>query len=309
MQNNANPYAVVIGGANIDICGAPTNTLIHNDSNIGDVTTSPGGVARNIAENLSLMDIDCRLIAAVGADHYGDLLIEQGESAGIDMTHILRVGNMKTSIYLSVLDNEGDMLVAINDMGIVDHLDKNYLKTMDQAISQAKAIVVDTNLSEDTLAYLMETYADQDIIIDTVSSTKAMRAKPHLNSIHTLKANRQEAEALCGTHDNLSDMATWFHEKGVKRIFITLGSEGVFHSDGVEQGQETMSSSDPVINASGAGDAFVAGITYAWFQGWKLTKSTQFAISAATVALAHKSTINPAMSVAVINKIREQEYE
>ena len=157
MQNKGIPYAVVIGGANVDICGAPKGTLITCDSNIGSVTTSPGGVARNIAENLSLLGIESRLIAAIGCDHYGDLLLSNGQKSGINMEHSLRLEDMNTSTYLSVLNNDGDMLVAINDMGIVDHLDANYLRDHEHMIKQANCIIIDANLSEDTLAYLMKT--------------------------------------------------------------------------------------------------------------------------------------------------------
>ncbi|MGY8794759.1 MAG: PfkB family carbohydrate kinase, partial [Woeseiales bacterium] len=84
------PFSVVVGGANMDICGAPSSNLRLQDSNPGKVTSSPGGVARNIAENLARLGIDCRLIAAIGTDHHGDLLVKQGEAAGIDMRYVLR---------------------------------------------------------------------------------------------------------------------------------------------------------------------------------------------------------------------------
>ena len=54
-DKNNNPYAVIIGGANMDICGAAIGTLISKDSNIGKIGSSSGGVARNIAENLALL--------------------------------------------------------------------------------------------------------------------------------------------------------------------------------------------------------------------------------------------------------------
>ena len=62
---------VIVGGANMDIHGAPNAALRQHDSNPGTVQSSPGGVARNIAENLARLGVDCRLIAAVGNDHHG----------------------------------------------------------------------------------------------------------------------------------------------------------------------------------------------------------------------------------------------
>ena len=60
------PYVVVIGGANMDICGTSHDNLLLGDSNPGKVRTSAGGVGRNIAENLARLGSDTRLMTAVG---------------------------------------------------------------------------------------------------------------------------------------------------------------------------------------------------------------------------------------------------
>ena len=58
----SNKYVCVIGGANIDIIGTPKAGLSKNDSSPGKISKSLGGVARNIAENLSKLDIKVELI-------------------------------------------------------------------------------------------------------------------------------------------------------------------------------------------------------------------------------------------------------
>lgn len=307
------PFTVVIGGANIDICGAPANQLCMRDSNPGTVNASSGGVARNIAENLSRLGADCRLITAVGKDHHGDLLCEQGQAAGIDMRHVLRLDAAPTSTYVSILDHTGDMLVAINDMSIVDEIRPERLQRHEKMLRQASLIIADTNLSAETLAYLAGTFVEQPLFIDTVSTAKAGRILPALGSVHTLKATRIEAGELCGIpapgNEQLPGIADWLHERGVKRVFITLGSDGIFFSDGDEQGMEKAGEvANGVANTSGAGDAFFAGIAYAWLQDWPLDKSVRFAISAANVALAHRATINPLMSADSVNRIYEANY-
>ena len=96
-----------------------------------------------------------------------------------------------------------------------------------------------------------------------------------LDKVHTLKASRIEAGELCGVdapaNTELRAVADQLHEQGVQRVFITLGADGVFYSHEREQGIESASESRAsVANASGAGDAFVAGLTYAWLHEWQL---------------------------------------
>jgi pseudouridine kinase len=307
------PFTVLIGGANMDICGAPNNKVLMRDSNPGKVRSSPGGVARNIAENLARLGADCRLIAAVGADHHGDLLIQQGRSAGIDMRYMLRLDGAQTSTYVSVLDESGDMLVAINDMSIVDEIRPEHLQAHEQMLKQASLIVADANLRGESLAYLCQTFHGQPLFVDAVSVAKAGRIGPYLDMVHTLKVTRSEAEELSGiratTNKSLPRIAEWFHNHGVGRVFITLGPAGAFYSEPGRNGAEKPGmNAARVENASGAGDAFFAGIAYAWLKQWPIEKSTQFAIAAANVAISHSSTINPAMSMAAVNRICEEQY-
>jgi len=307
------PFAVVVGGANMDICGAPSNKLRQHDSNPGTVTSSPGGVARNIAENLARLGVDCRLIAAIGSDHHGDLLVKQGQAAGIDMRCVLRLQDEHTSTYISILDDAGDMLVGVNDMGIVERLTPETLQPHEQMLKQASVIVADTNLCEEALGYLSETFVTQPLFVDTVSVSKAVRIKPYLNNVHTLKASRIEAEALCGfrakTSNHFTDLADRLHEWGVNRVLITLGPDGVFFSDAKDRDLHTVSEQHRVVaNANGAGDAFAAGAIYAWLKDQSMRDSVEFASAAAEVAMSHEATINPGMSIAAINRIMETNY-
>lgn len=301
------PYAVVVGGANIDICGAPAGDLRMRDSNPGRVTVSPGGVARNIAENLARLDADTRLITAVGADYHGELLRTQGESAGIDMRYVLRVDARPTSTYVSVLDDSGDMLVAINEMSIVEEIRPAYLQRHEAMLRRSNLIIADANLTEDALGYLARTFSGQALFVDAVSAAKAQRVLPVLDAVHTLKASLLEATEMCGIRaagdKQLPRIANWFHDRGVERIFITRGAAGVFYSDGKEQGTENASRMAPgVVSASGAGDAFVAGLAFGWLNDWPLQRTVRFAMAASEVTLSHESAINPAMSPETVER-------
>ncbi len=301
--HNKLQYAVVVGGANIDICAASQNELCEHTSNPGKITTSLGGVGRNIAENLALLGTDCRLVSVVGADLYGDQIIAQGIEAGINMDHISRLDHASTSTYVSILDQDGDMRMAVSDMSIADHINIDKNKNL---IGQAAIVIADTNISEGTLAALMDMVVGQSLIIDTVSIAKARRVIPHLQSIHTLKANKSEAIAICGEDMTLTDMAAQLHEKGIQNIFITLGPQGVFYSDGVNQ-DLIKNKPGKVINSNGAGDAFTAAVGFGCLQGWNIAKTASFAQNAAKIALSHPDTINPEMSQSAVNKLEENQ--
>ena len=304
------PFVTVIGGANIDIHGKSLKRLRAKDSNPGSVHISAGGVARNIAENLARLGIDCRLISAVGNDHHGQMLLRLSREAGIDVQHVRLIDSAATSTYLSVIDNSGDMQVAVADMSIIDTLSVEFLQPQRAMLEQSALIILDSNLPDDSIAWLCSSFATTPIFADTVSTTKAIRLKPHLQSIHTLKTGSSEVEALTGlkarTKTQLNTVAEQLHSDGVKRVFITRGDQGVFYSSADDRGTQTLNRSDREIhNAGGAGDAFLAGLAYAWLQDWGLEKSVQFALAAADITLSHPATSSPALSLPAVNKILE----
>jgi len=306
------PFVTAIGGANIDIHGKSNQSLRRNDSNPGSVHMSAGGVARNIAENLARLGVDCRLISAIGNDDHGRMLMRLSREAGINMQYVHEVTSIPTSTYLSVLDDSGDMLVGINDMNIIDQLSSELLQPQLAMLKQSSLVILDSNLSDDALAWLTRSLADTPIFVDTVSVAKAPRIKPYLHAIHTLKTSTIEVEALSGlearTQSQLREIAGQLHSEGVERLFVTRGDQGVFYSTVDTQGVQKLNRDKRhVHNAGGAGDAFLAGLAYAWLEEWPLEDSVQFALATADITLSHKASSSPALSLDAVNQLLEMQ--
>lgn len=299
----------VIGGANVDIQGKPEHNLIMNDSNPGGIRTSLGGVARNIAENIVKLGLSTRLITAIGQDSDGHMIKENALSNNLDMDDSLMVNDKRTSTYLYILDEKGDMVVAISDMEITKSLDESFLKTKVQKINKSEYTVIDANLLEESIHYLTEKLDHTKLILDTVSTTKAMRAKEVIHKFYAIKPNRIEAEALLGkkliTHEDIIEAGNEFLSMGIEKVLITLGIEGVYYAD-----KDTSFFRKPVmitpINVTGAGDAFTAGLVYGLSHKLKPKDLVDFCMGASTVALLSPHTIATDMTkeavLAVIEK-------
>ncbi len=287
------PYVCVIGGSNIDIEGYPNTQLLLGDSNPGVVTTSLGGVGRNIAENLVRLGIPTKFLSVVGDDAHGRRILDHARAIGLDMEHTL-VTDAPTSTYLSVLDAARDMHVGIAHMDILNQLDVAYLQQHASMIQNARFCVVDTNLPE-VLAYLVTAH-DVPFVLDTVSAIKAKKAKHLIGYFHTIKPNKIEAEILSGisiqTEQDLQRAGQYFMEQGVRNTFITMGADGVYYKTKEYEG---MLAADPIdmVSASGAGDAFVAGLVYGLWTRRTTIESATFAIGASLMTIQSAERINP----------------
>ncbi|MGV8146390.1 MAG: PfkB family carbohydrate kinase [Alkaliphilus sp.] len=303
--NSEHPITI-IGGSNIDIQGQAEPPLIMNDSNPGHIKTSVGGVARNIAENAAKLELPTRLITAVGQDMNGRMVKENALANKIDVNDILVVNNKKTSTYLYILDENGNMIVAISDMAITNSLDTAFFSTKIEKISKSKYVVLDTNLSLESLHYLAKHLTNANLILDTVSTKKAMRAKDVLHCFYAIKPNLAEAGALLDmqliTNSDVELAASKFLEMGIKKVMITLGSKGVYYADEKESFFKSSFALTP-INVTGAGDAFTAGLVYALTNNLSSEKLVDFCIGASALTLLSPYTISSDLSESTVLEV------
>lgn len=298
---------VTIGSANVDISGKSFSKLNIQDSNPGIIESCAGGVGRNIAQNIAMLGKESHFISIVGDDIYGNFLLDKTKEFGVNVDKCYRVPNYKTSTYLSLLDEKGEMIVAINDMAILDKLTPSLLAKRLELIQHARLLMLDCNLTEKTLAWIFNNVKDIPIFIDTVSTFKAIKIKPWLSRIHTLKPNRLEAECISGITINskrdIEDVATWFHKQGTQRIVLSLGKEGVYYSDdGVESGW-LLPFKINIINVTGAGDAMMAGLACCYVDNMKLSESVRYAQACSALTLSSEFTNNPNLSNESVHKL------
>lgn len=291
-------YAVVIGGANMDVGGRSAAPLVPSDSNPGTVEMSLGGVGRNIAHNMALLGCDVRFLTALGGDLYARKIAESCGELGIDLSQALSLPDERTSTYLFLSGPDGDMAMAVNDMTIYGHITPAYLRSQKALLDSAQLIVVDANIPEASIAWLCEN-VQVPIFADPVSTAKAAKLKPVLGRLHTLKPNRLEAELLSGvtiTDDaSLARAAQALLDTGLGRVFISLGPDGIYAAGHSGSLRSPCLPAD-VRNTTGAGDAFMAALAWAYLEGSGLEKTARLAQAAAAIAVEGRETINPAIS-------------
>lgn len=297
------PYVAVVGGINIDICGKSAAPLIGRDSNPGTVKLSLGGVGRNIAHNLRLLGCPVRMLTALGVDFYARRVEEDCARLGIDLRHAIRVPGAASSTYLAIEGPEGDMELAICDDALARYITPDYLAGQAEVLNGAAAVAVDTNLSPEALAWLGE-HCTAPIFADPVSVTKAEKLRPILGRIFLLKPNRIEAELLSGIPirdgQSLEQAAQGLLATGLRRVCISLGSEGVFCAWGGKRCQIPCPETR-LVNASGGGDAMMAGFVRAFLDGLPVEAAARFALACSALAVESPETVNPAVTLEKAN--------
>lgn len=292
------PYAVVVGGVNVDIGGVSAAPLVPADSNPGTVRMSLGGVGRNIAHNMALLGLDVRLLTAFGEDSHAQRIAASCAELGIDVSRALQVPDGRTSTYLFIANEKGDMELALSDMDIYRHITPAYLASRSQLLQNAQLVIVDANIPADAIQWLTR-HVKPPIFADPVSTAKAEKLRPGLGKLHTLKPNRIEAELLSGIpitgEDSLNKASDALLETGLRRVFISLGADGVLAAD--HSGRVRLPCmKGHMVNTTGCGDAFMAALAWAYLEGTALEDTARAGSAAAAIAMESAETINNAMS-------------
>lgn len=296
------PYIAVVGGLNVDICGKSFSPLIRRDSNPGSVRKSLGGVGRNVAHNLCLLGTPACLLTALAGDQWETQIRADCAAAGIDLSHARYVPDGAASVYLAIEGPEGDMELALCDNSLAAAVTPEYLASQQTLLDGASAVAVDTNLSEASLAWL-GAHCAAPIFADPVSVTKADKLRPLLGRLFLLKPNRLEAELLSGVaitdRNSLELAAAKLLQTGLDRVCISLGAEGVYCA------WDTARCLVPcpptrLVNASGGGDAMMAGFLRAFLDDLPMQSAARFALACASIAVEGADTINPFLSMEAV---------
>ncbi len=299
------PYVLVVGGANVDIRGTPRLPLVAKDSNPGAVTTSLGGVGRNIAHNMALLGMNVSFLTALGDDLSAQHIRASCETLGIDLSWTLEVPGAATSTYLFITDHKGEMELAVSDMTLYASLTPAYLESQREAVENAALVVADANLTAEALGWLARS-CTCPLLVDPVSTAKAEKVRPILGTLHTLKPNRLEASLLSETdivdEVTLQLAAGKLLEKGMERVFISLGADGALCADKTGLAHLPCYPS-PMVNATGCGDAFMAAVAWGMMEGLSLEDTARAGLAAASVTLSGRETINHDLSAEKIRAI------
>jgi len=300
---------VGVGAANVDVHGQSRRQIVMRDSNPGYLGTSVGGVTRNILENLARQGVAAALMTSVGGDVYGEMILRESAKAGIDVSRVRVAPGRTSSCYIAMLDERGDMLLGMSDMRIVEDLEAAYLDENRDLLQGAAAVVCDASLPPAFLERLLGIAgeAGTPVMIDPVSTAYARQMKPLAGRFDAIKPNELELSELSGlpteSEAQIERACEMLLRLGARRVAVSRGEKGCYYADA--EGTRVFRALRPVetmANATGAGDAFMAGFVHGFVAGMPVKETLDYALASGITAIQSQSTIHPDMSDALVRE-------
>lgn len=282
----------VIGALNVDIGGKPEAAFMPGDSIPGRVSVTLGGVGWNIARDCASLGAETAFFSVLGRDEHEPVIRQDAASFGVSLAHC-RWEAAENNRYLYITGRNGDMVAAVNDMRLCDRIDGDFAAACLAQCETADVLVADANLPPEALRVLAEK-ADVPLVVDCVSAVKCGRLREHLSRIHTLKANRMEAEMLAGRIEP-EDCAGALMEAGVERVVISLSGDGVLC--GTEGAIFRLPASGmAIVDTTGAGDSLTSALAVGLAHGLSLEKCAALGMRAAGITMGRIGAVTKELS-------------
>ncbi|MDE1148157.1 MAG: winged helix-turn-helix transcriptional regulator [Azospirillaceae bacterium] len=294
---------VCLGGAVLDRKYHAPAPLVAGTSNPVNGVRSPGGVARNVAENLALLGVPTAFISLVGEDEAGREILAQLRGRGVDVSQVAVTTSAPTAEYAAILGPDGDLALAAADMRIFDLFTPDLLDRAWPHLAGAQWVFADCNLPAATLALLVERAraTGLNLAIDAVSIPKLARLPPDLTGISLLFMNLDEANALLGRApgdgdgDDALAAAQALRGRGTAGAIVTLGARGV----AVATADTALHLPAVVVrpvDTTGAGDAMIAGTLHRLTAGDGITAAARIGTLVGALTTETGASVHPGLS-------------
>lgn len=306
MENNK--YIVGIGASNVDIYGNSRIVIRTHYDHPADIHHTVGGVIHNIMTNFALLGGNCKIISAVGDDGLGKIILDDYKKNNIDTSEILVSKTNPSGVFMQVQDENNDMYLALCDQTALSELTRDYLKSKEEILLNAKLVMIDPSIPSVAIETILEICRNKvPVYVDPVSDNFAAILTKYIPDLYCVKPNKTELESLSGmiikNDYDIEDACRYLISKGLKKIYVSLSKEGLLYMDKDKCIKKNLFVENNMVNASGAGDCLMGAILYGETNDMNVEDIMDLGMAAGIANVRVQETIRKDLSIDLLKSI------
>ncbi|MFF4402239.1 ribokinase [Streptomyces sp. NPDC001480] len=276
---------LVVGSANADLVidverrpGAGETVLG------GDLAVHPGGKGANQAVAAARLGARTALLARVGDDAHGRLLLDSQRAAGVDTVGVL-AGGAPTGVALITVDPSGDNSIVVSP-GANGRLTPADVRAASGLLQASRVVSAQLEIPLETVVEVVRNLPAGSRFVLNPSPPRPLPPEV-LAACDPLIVNEHEARVILGDTSAEGRPADWARlllAKGPRSVVVTLGAEGalVASAEGVTP---VASVKVDAVDTTGAGDAFTAALAWRLGSGASLAQAAAYAARVGAAAV------------------------
>ncbi|MFB8772907.1 ribokinase [Streptomyces broussonetiae] len=276
---------LVVGSANADLVIAVERRPDAGETVLGsDLAVHPGGKGANQAVAAARLGARTALLARVGDDAYGRLLLDSQRAAGVDTVGVL-VGGAPTGVALITVDPSGDNSIVVSP-GANGKLTPADVQAAASLFHASRVVSTQLEIPLETVVAVVRSLAPGSRFVLNPSPPRPLPGEV-LGACDPLIVNEHEARVILGAacvSDAPGDWARLLLAKGPRSVVVTLGAEGALVASG-EGVVHVPSVPVDTVDTTGAGDAFTAALAWRLGAGEPLARAAAYAARVGAAAV------------------------
>ncbi|MFF9091723.1 ribokinase [Streptomyces sp. NPDC014802] len=279
---------LVVGSANADLVIGVERRPAAGETVLGsDLSVHPGGKGANQAVAAARLGARTALLARVGDDAYGRLLLDSQRAAGVDTVGVL-VGGAPTGVALITVDPSGDNSIVVSP-GANGRLTPADVRAASSLFQASRVVSTQLEIPLESVQEVVRSLADGSRFVLNPSPPRPL-PRDVLDACDPLIVNEHEAKVILGdaaAGDTPEDWARILLAKGPRSVVITLGAEGALVASA--RGMDRVPSVKvDAVDTTGAGDAFTAALAWRLGEGASLAEAAAYAARVGAAAVTRR---------------------
>ena len=293
---------LVIGAVFVDVKGFSFGTYVPEGTNIGDVQIVPGGVCRNVAENLAKLGLPAQFVSMVDDTAMGRDVRDGLAGMGIDVTHVIPA-ERGMGVWMAILDEHGDLRGSISRQPDFSTLERFLNEEGEALIARTDGVVLELDMNPAIADIVMRLAVKHEKPIYVVVGNMGVisRHPEYLRRVACFICNEIEAGRLFGRNLDGLDPAAMLRflpgaadGAGIPSMIVTMGSRGaVYYDSRTREAGICPALPCRLIDSTGAGDAFLSGAVMALTRGLPLSVAVRAGAKLASLVIQRVENASP----------------
>ena len=276
-------HILVVGSLNMDLVVRSPRHPQPGETLLGaEFHTFPGGKGANQAVAAARLGGQVKLIGRVGADAFGDALLETLSQDGVDTRHVEPLQDAPTGIALITVNDAGQNTIVVVP-GANGKLSPPDLLSAAPAFEGASVVVIQLEIPLLTVTYAADLARRHGACVVLNPAPAQPLSATCLEQVDVLIPNQSEAALLTGCA-SAGDAARRLMASGVCSVIVTMGEGGVLIAEG-ETATHLPAHRVSVVDTTAAGDAFVGAFAVALAQGRTVREAAAWGNAAGALAV------------------------
>ena len=292
---------LVVGAVFVDIKGYPIGQYIHGGRNVGRVVQVHGGVSRNVVEDIANVEMRPTYLSVVDNSGISDDVVARLKRHKVNTDYIQRTED-GLGTWLAVFDHTGDVIASISKRPDLDAIRVVLDEKGDEVIGNADSIVVEIDMEPYLLKRIFSLADKHNKVVYAVVSNMsiAMERRDLLQRTGCIVCNEQEASMLFSddyeekSPEEIKDyLVKRIEAANIERMVVTMGEKGAVYAELNGDSGICPAPKVNVLDTTGAGDAFFAGVAVGLTYGKSLGESCVIGTRLASSVIASKENVCP----------------